>query len=1019
MLLFFAITRKCRNTDMQHVKCGLSSKPLPRNWFVFAHYSRKKCFRFSDSAYVAPWPALLLLSGDIEVNPGPVQFGFGNVRSIRNKGPAVADLVTSANIDIFGITETHIRSNDTPSFLSDLTPDGYTLFHIPRLGKTGGGVGFLIKKVFDVSMVASPSFRSFEHIIVSAQWGRHRLNFVSLYRPPGSGICDFLDDFMSLSGFISSLPSSTIICGDFNIHLDTISNSSLNFKSMLESCSLVQHIDFPTHIHGHTLDCLITPSDFTGMDSICNMGSISDHFCFSCKLDISSPPNHTAKLITFRQYHKIDRDQMKRDLQKTAFVVSPSDNVSDLYDQYMSSLSSVLENHAPLKTKCLSKPTPVWVTQQYREAKRLRRQYERIWRKNPSVLNRSKLRRQISTCNTIINKSKGEFYTEIINNNSDNSKKLWKELNNVLHRKSEPILPEGKDDKSIANLFGSFFTDKITRIHNTFINQSPQSLSPDISPAKFHDFSPATEELVQKLLLASPTKSSILDPWPTFLVKEFIDVLLPSITKLVNCSLSEGSVPGSFKKAVITPLIKKPSLPKEELQNYRPVSGLCFISKLVERVVALQLKRHVDENDLGNHYQSAYKSGHSTETALLCIKNDVHTSLSKGMPTALVLLDLSAAFDTIDHKVLLGRLSSWFGLGGAVLDWFCSYLVDRFQSVKVGDILSDPAKLLSGVPQGSVLGPILFSLYTTPLANIISSHKIINYHFYADDTQLYIPLTPTNYTTALPTLQKCLTDVQNWMAANKLKLNPDKTEFILLGTKSQREKLAGCFPVDILGSKISPTDKARNLGVIFDSDFSFSKHVVSVCRSCFVGLRDLRRIRRHLTKNMAVTVANALVSSKLDYCNSLFRSLSCRDLKKLQCIQNSLARIITRTSRFSHITPVLRSLHWLPIKHRILFKTATIIYKFLHTGIPAYFNPHLVRYTCTVNTRRGSPDNVYLHIPIYKTSINKSKVQFQNSLSYDGPSLWNALPDEIRSAPTLSCFRRKLKAHLFQTAYPP
>ena len=313
----------------------------------------------------------------------------------------------------------------------------------------------------------------------------------------------------------------------------------------------------------------------------------------------------------------------------------------------------------------------------------------------------------------------------------------------------------------------------------------------------------------------------------------------------------------------------------------------------------------------------------------------------------------------------------------------------------------------------------MFSLYTTPLSKVISAYETISYHFYADDTQLYISLTPSNFATAISTLQKCLTDVQSWMATNKLKLNPDKTEFILLGTKSQRDKLAGFFPIDILGSKISPTDKARNLGVIFDADFSFSSHVVSVCRSCFVGLRDLRRIRRHLTKNIAVTVSNALISSKLDYCNSLFRSLSSRDLKKLQCVQNSLARIVARSSKFSHITPVLRSLHWLPIKHRICFKTALIIYKFLHTGVPAYFSTHLTRYTCAVNTRRGSPENLYLTVPVFRTSTHKSKVHFQNCLSYDGPLLWNALPHEVRSAPTLSCFRRKLKTHLFKDAYPP
>ena len=227
-----------------------------------------------------------------------------------------------------------------------------------------------------------------------------------------------------------------------------------------------------------------------------------------------------------------------------------------MYDQYTNGLSSLLDKHAPLKTKRLNKPAPVWITQQYRDAKRHRRQFERAWRRNPSIQNRSKLRRQINKCNSIINKSKGQFYTDIINNNSADSNKLWRELGNVLHRKSRiTTLPEGKNDKSLANLFSSFFTDKITRIHNSFTNQSANSILPDITPASFHNFSSVTETDVQKVLLGSPTKSCTLDPWPTFLVKEFSEILLPSVTKLVNCSLSEGFVPSGFKKAVVTPLI--------------------------------------------------------------------------------------------------------------------------------------------------------------------------------------------------------------------------------------------------------------------------------------------------------------------------------------------------------------------------------------------------------------------------------------------------------------------------------
>ena len=502
---------------------------------------------------------------------------------------------------------------------------------------------------------------------------------------------------------------------------------------------------------------------------------------------------------------------------------------------------------------------------------------------------------------------------------------------------------------------------------------------PDVP--NFSCFKQVSQEEIRKIIMKSPTKSCLLDPWPTFLVKECIDILLPSITRLVNCSLSEGVVPDEFKKAIVTPLIKKSSLPPNDLKNYRPVSGLGFISKLVERVVASQLNDHVSLNGLENVRQSAYKLGHSTESALLSIKNDVHLAFAKGEATAVVLLDQSAAFDTIDHDTLLNSLSSWFGVSGVVLDWFKSYLSDRVQCIKIGSILSDAKKLLYGVPQGSVLGPILFSLYTTPLSKVIQNHPGISFQFYADDTQLYVHLTHKNVASALDKLSHCLEDVKRWLSTNKLKLNPDKTEFIVFGSKSQREKLNQSFPVNILGNLISPTDAVRNLGVWFDSDFSFSCHVRKVCKACFAHVRDLKRLRGHLTHEATLMAANALVGSQLDYCNSLFRGLSALDLRKLQCVQNSLARIVANTTKYSHITPVRKALHWLPIKYRSIFKTAMLVYKFLHSGNPKYFEPFLIPRHSAYNTRRSQSDGIFLEVPHFG-SIFKSRKSYLFGKAY-------------------------------------
>ena len=274
-------------------------------------------------------------------------------------------------------------------------------------------------------------------------------------------------------------------------------------------------------------------------------------------------------------------------------------------------------------------------------------------------------------------------------------------------------------------------------------------------------------------------------------------------------------------------------------------------------------------------------------------------------------------------------------------------------------------------------------------------------------------LSQKNASAAFEQLNRCLNNVKEWMFTSKLKLNPDKTEFITFGSKRQRDKLKACFPIDILGSPLSPVDSVRNLGVWFDSDFSLSKHVQNVCKSCFVKLRDFRHVRRFLTHDVSVLVANALVSSWLDYCNSLFRGLSKFNLCKLQCIQNSAARIVSNTSRYISITPVLKKLHWLPVEQRMVFKTATLAYKFLHTGFPRYFASYLSSYSISYSTRLSQSGGNFLVIPKFYPSIHKSVKQFGNSFAFDAPTVCNALPDEICASPSLASFIKQLKTYLY------
>ena len=586
-------------------------------------------------------------------------------------------------------------------------------------------------------------------------------------------------------GFLFSLSSSFVICGDFNFHVDTMSPTVSEFKSVMDSCCLSQYIDFPTHLHGHTLDLLMAPSKFSAISDVKGSGFISDHKIIYCVVDFPSSDTPMQKVVTFRQYHKLNIDKFRSDLLAIPFVSSPSDDIDLLHEQYMSGLSGLLDIHAPVKTKQLIKPAPSWITDEYRTAKCMRRQYEPAWRRDKSSVNRSRLRRQINRCNHILNSNKGRFYRDLVSDNCGDGKKLWQALNRILSQSNSTVLPSFVDEKSLTNRFGSFFIDKIEKIRDTFKHTRSKFLHPGKELPTFSSFQVVTDSEILKFIKEAPSKTCSIDPCPTHIVKQCIDILLPSLTKLVNLSLKDGIFPNPFKQAILTPLLKKSTLSNEDLKSYRPVSGLSFLSKLVQRIVAAQIRSHMDSHDLGNTFQSAYKVGHSTETVLLCIKNGIHLALLKGMPTALVLLDLSAAFGTIDHDTLLSCLSARFGFAGSDLKWFRSYLQDCFQSVKIGSSLSNLFKLKFGVPQGSVLGPLLFSLYTTPLGQVIRKYTGVKYHFYADNTQLFIHLSPDDSLKSFNHLKSCLNDIQVWMSENKLKLNPDKTEFIVFGAKDR------------------------------------------------------------------------------------------------------------------------------------------------------------------------------------------------------------------------------------------
>ncbi len=337
----------------------------------------------------------------------------------------------------------------------------------------------------------------------------------------------------------------------------------------------------------------------------------------------------------------------------------------------------------------------------------------------------------------IILKAKTSYISDRITRTCS-CKQLFSITNRLFATKNKSVLPTVFPQNELPQCFLHFFHNKIQSIRNNLDKQS--LLSFNDAEHCFHgrplsSFTPVTEEIVKCTILKSNTKTCDLDPLPTDLFIECLDTLLPFITAVINDSLTTGSFPLLFKQALVKPLLKKPTLDLNDMKNYRPISNLSFLSKITERIVLSQMNDHLVSNNLFNSRQSAYRPGHSTETALLRITNDLLTSLDCGKVSVLALIDLSAAFDTIDHSVLIRRLEITFGITGTPLSWLMSYLTDRVQTVVVNGQKSAPSPLSFGVPQGSVLGPILFLLYTQPLFDLVARHSV-DHHAFADDNQL-------------------------------------------------------------------------------------------------------------------------------------------------------------------------------------------------------------------------------------------------------------------------------------------
>ena len=461
--------------------------------------------------------------------------------------------------------------------------------------------------------------------------------------------------------------------------------------------------------------------------------------------------------------------------------------------------------------------------------------------------------------------------------------------------------------------------------------------------------------------------------------------------------------------AAIRPGLKKPNLDSDDLKNYRPISNLTFISKLIEKCAHMQLTKYIEDNNLFADLQSGYRKAHSCETAITRIHNDLLCIMDSETNALLLLLDLSAAFDTVNHQLLIKRLCKLYGIRGNALKWIKSYLSCRSFRVCVKQSRSNEFVLEIGVPQGSILGPLLFILYTKELQEIVSKYGL-SVHLYADDTQIYLSLDVHSGTIDLSNITECFNEIRCWMSENFLKLNEDKTEVLDIGLyQSEIDEIV------LHTETIRPVLKAKNLGFYFDHMMTLDEQILFTQKVCNINLRNLRRIGSKLYQPLKVQLVHSCVFSILDYCNSTYGGLSTANLKKLQKIQNDAVRFIFNMKgeqKWEAITPYLKRLHFLPVRYRIKFKIALIVFKCINNIAPKYLCS-LVKLRSTNKYSVRLDNDFYILDTITRTNTKRAEGAF----SYQAPRIWNELPYNLRSVSELSVFKRKLKTYFFGIAF--
>lgn len=933
-----------------------------------------------------------------------------NVQSLPSKFEKLKSLLCQLEdhkikLDVILLCETFLHNDN-----KDLYPlPGYNLISKNRAKMRGGGVAIYLKS--DIAFTTRSDLElfhegEFETIFIETVLLNKKTIIGEIYRTPGSNPKKSLEYFESIFAKLNK-EKQVIIGTDQNFDLLKTENHHYTaslFNSILDN-SFLPTISKPTRIteHSSTLIDNIYINTISNNKSIYSgilLEDISDHLpifsIITSKEERVSTPTH--KLIERRYLNEAVIEETKVYLDNIDWDYLHTMPINDAFENFNVCINDILDKTAPKKKISVPLTTKIrdpWMT---KELMSMSKQVSKQYRKCVGKSKTTEIYQNYTACrnrfNNLKRTAKQTHYKDLFEKYKNDAKSAWRTINSILNRKSDKsqitqafnvdgILID--NPKDISEGFCSFFqgigkeyASKIPNSNKT----ADQYLKTKQTRNETSMYTIPTEPFEIESILGKlkPKHSSGLDGLTPFLFKQCQNQLAYPISLLINKSIATSTVPECLKTAKVVPIYK--SKARDKFANYRPVSLLPTLSKVLEKVIYKRLLHFFDTNKILNSNQFGFRAGHSTIDAVTKLTTDINICLDNKESTLAVFCDLSRAFDTIDHGILLGKLN-FYGVRGHSLQWFHSYLSNRQQYVEYNGSTSNTSEIELGVPQGSVLGPLLFIIYMNDLPDNLLKAKCL---LFADDTTIYD--NNPNINNLYGSLTKELNIVTDWFRANRLSLNVSKTHHMLF-TNSRSNDRNNTAEIKIGDELVERVSYLKFLGIIIDDQLKWDKHIDTAAKRISSGLYAISKAKCVLNRKHLVTLYYALIYPHLLYGITLWGNTYNVHLNKLYIVQKKIIRIIMNADYYASSEPLFKSLNILKLSDVYNLQVAKYVFSFVRCSLPESLNNVFILMGNSEIHFTRQVKALKLRQPKARTATSS------RSILTMGPKIWNIISPDL------------------------